>query len=392
MRRYAVLCLSALVMCCLGGVFGWSEFVPHLRTQYGLTTAQTQAVFGVTIAVFASVMVLAGRLQGRWGPRRLAMVGGVLLGAGYVAASCSGGRFWPMLAGLSLLEGSGLALAYLSPIAVCVGLFPERAGGVTGLIVAGFGGGAILLANVVRPLLAAGADVLLVLRGVGVAYAVVVVACASAMPDRLQASTGPGPGGRPVTGLLRQPAVWLHASGMFCGTFAGLMVTGNIRPMAASAGVETVAAGLVVSALAVGNAVGRIGWGAASDRIGWRSVPLSLASLALSCALLLPAARSGLAFSLVTVAIGTGFGSCFVVHAAQVVARWGAPGLASVYPVVFLAYGLSGLIGPAAGGRIYDVTGSYAGAIGLAVALAALGACATCALGLGRLKEPGQEP
>jgi MFS transporter, OFA family, oxalate/formate antiporter len=392
LRRYAVLCLSALTMCCLGGVFGWSEFVPHLRAQYGLTTAQTQAVFGTTIAVFASAMVLAGRLQERYGPRRLAMAGGLLLGAGYIAASYSGGRFWPMLAGMSLLEGSGLALAYLSPIAVCVRLFPARGGGVTGLIVAGFGGGAILLANVVRPLLEGGADVLLVLRGVGVAYGIAVMACACAMPDRLGPSASAGPEARPLTGILRQPAVWLHAGGMFCGTFAGLMVTGNIRPMAASAGVEASAAGLVVSALAVGNAVGRIGWGAASDRIGWRSVPLSLAGLAVSCALLLPAARNGLAFSLVTVAVGIGFGSCFVVHAAQVVARWGAPGLANVYPVVFLAYGLSGLVGPAVGGRIYDVTGSYAGAVGLAVALAALGACATCALGLGVLRGRAREP
>lgn len=65
--------------------------------------------------------------------------------------------------------------------------------------------------------------------------------------------------------------------------------------------------------------------------------------------------------------LGIGFGSCFVIYAAQTATHYGADHLASIYPLVFLAYGLSGLVGPWIGGLVYDHTGSYAGGFALSI-------------------------
>lgn len=379
-RRHIVVGISLLAQLCIGGIYAWSEFVPGLCSQYGLTIAQTQAMFGTAIGTFTVVMVLAGRLLEHHGPRRLMIVGGLLLGASYVGASYSGGRFWPMFAASGLVGGAGIGLCYLCPLTVCLSLFPQRKGAMTGLVIGAFGAGAVVLSNAVQPSLAAGADVLLVLRVVGFAYGAVVVLSALALPARIQRVAQPDQRAAPARGLLRQPSVWLHATGMFCGTFAGLMIIGNIRPLALSAGTDELQAALAVSAMGIGNAAGRLGWGAVSDRLGWRSVPLSMGTLAVAVSLLLPAAAYGPAFTLVTVAVAIGFGSCFVLHAALIAARWGTAALATAYPVVFLAYGLAGLLGPPIGGRIYDATGSYSWAIGLAAAIAVVGAGATCGL------------
>ncbi len=89
-------------------------------------------------------MILAGRWLGRAGPRRLAVAGGVLLGAGYVLGGFFGQTFLAQLLFVGVLGGAGIGLAYVVPIAVGVRWFPDRKGLITGLAVAGFGFGAVL--------------------------------------------------------------------------------------------------------------------------------------------------------------------------------------------------------------------------------------------------------
>ncbi len=81
------------------------------------------------------------------------------------------------------------------------------------------------------------------------------------------------------------------------------------------------------------------------------------------------------------------FGACFVVYAAQTASVFGAPRLASVYPFIFLAYGLAGLSGPPAGGAVADRTGSFDGAVALACAILALGALAVWRAGRGSASD-----
>lgn len=73
--------------------------------------------------------------------------------------------------------------------------------------------------------------------------------------------------------------------------------------------------------------------------------------------------------------IGMAFGACFVVYAAQVGLHYGANHIASIYPLVFLGYGVSGLLGPWIGGWFFDVTKSYQGGliVGVIVVISGLG-------------------
>ena len=81
--------------------------------------------------------------------------------------------------------------------------------------------------------------------------------------------------------------------------------------------------------------------------------------------------------SLISVLIGFGFGACFVVYASQVASKYGADQVGSVYPLVFLAYGVAGISGPLLGGWLHDVTGSYAPAIGASIVVLAAGLVAS---------------
>ena len=88
-NRWFVVFGAVLIQLSLGAIYAWSVFTPALK-EAGWSKLDTQAVFAVGLATFAVVMVFAGRLLNTLGPRRLAITGGVTLGAGYAVAGLAG--------------------------------------------------------------------------------------------------------------------------------------------------------------------------------------------------------------------------------------------------------------------------------------------------------------
>ncbi|MDY7001908.1 MAG: MFS transporter, partial [Thermodesulfobacteriota bacterium] len=143
LNRWLVVAGSVLIQLCLGAIYAWSVFTPAL-IEAGWTKLQTQIVFSVGLASFAVVMVGAGRKLKSWGPRKLAMAGGIVLGLGYALAGVLGGASFPALVVLiGIVGGAGIGLGYVVPIAVGMRWFPDKKGMITGLAVAGFGFGAM---------------------------------------------------------------------------------------------------------------------------------------------------------------------------------------------------------------------------------------------------------
>jgi len=374
MQKYTVLAVSVLIQTCLGGIYAWSAFVPSLRADYGLSTGATQLVFGVLFVGFTLAMIPAGIWLSRTGPRRVAMTGGVLFGLGFVVASYSNGSFPVLLAGIGLITGAGVGFGYVCPIAACIRWFPDRKGLVTGIAVAGFGGGSIILSEIGDVLIDRGMDVLLLFRYMGVVYTAVIIGAAALLfspPREEHHERVVAPSIRSAMGTRH---FWLLSFGLFAGTFTGLLAIGNLKPIGLAGGISDHLATLAIAALAVGNVSGRIGWGLLADRLGPRSLTLKLSWLSCAALLMIPASHHGLAFLLVAAAIGFGFGGCFVLYAASVAHLFGPAAVTSIYPIVFLSYAVSGLCGPTLGGWLYDTTGSYLPSLTAACILAAVGA------------------
>jgi OFA family oxalate/formate antiporter-like MFS transporter len=89
MNRSLVVVGAVLIQLALGNLYAWSVFTTKL-VESEWTKTQTQIVFSVGVAVFAIVMVLAGRLMPKFGPRKLTIASAVTLGAGYIIAGLLG--------------------------------------------------------------------------------------------------------------------------------------------------------------------------------------------------------------------------------------------------------------------------------------------------------------
>jgi OFA family oxalate/formate antiporter-like MFS transporter len=331
--------------------------------------AQTQIIFGALIAIFTISMVFAGRQLEKKGPGYLMRISGILFAAGYIIASFSNGNFFLLFLGISLISGIATGFGYVCPLSTCVKWFPAHKGLVTGIAVAGFGGGAAILTTAAKFLLHKNVDVLIIFRGTGLLYGLILIAAAQFLKFPPSHKSKDTTGNLPDENYLffKDPLFLGLALAMFCGTFAGLLVIGNLVPMAFNSGIETTVAAMGVTAFAFGNAAGRITWGEIVDLIELKVVPVSLFFLAAALGLMLFFIAQPVAFVIISFLIGFGFGACMVIHAALVATKYGPEKVGTIYPFIFLAYGVAGISGPFIGGWLHDTTDEYSSALKLSI-------------------------
>ncbi len=359
MKRYAVLTSAVLLQLGLGGIYAWSTFVPVLRNDYGYSAAQTQFIFGLTIAILSFGAIISGRLQDLFGPRLTACLSAVLTVFGYLTAGCLGDHFWGLLLGISVLCGMGVAFGYITALATGAKWFPERRGLVTGLVAAGYGCAAILLSAAAAVLLARGWGVLRIFRLIGCVYGPLLF---------LVALTLSVPPGSPVTvvqkfrrlDLLTDSRFWRLTIGICCATYPGLALIGALKPIGTWHGFDLVTATASISALALGNGLGRISWGAIHDRLKSPKVDLHL--LAVVCLSVLIFAAGGLSrwpFLLSSFLLGFGYGGALVVFPSEVSRIYGVHVMGSVYTLVLAGHGIAAIVAAPLTGLGVDLTGGY---------------------------------
>ncbi len=395
--RWKVVVGALLVQLCLGAIYAWSVFTPDLEDA-GWSKTETQIVFSVGLALFAIVMVFAGRRLNDWGPQRLALAGGITLGIGYFLAGFDGGtNFWLVLLGVGLIGGSGIGLAYVVPIAVGMRWFPDKKGMITGVAVAGFGFGALgwvkiagSWGNLIDNL---GLDSTFMIYGVAFAVLVIIGSMWMKMPpegwqpEGFVPPTVKGEGGEDFTPreMLKTPQFHLISLTFLVSAGAGLMAIGSMKLYPTEALVDN---GLTVdsadaiagTAMAVffslANGLGRVAWGLIGDRLGRKTSVMTMAATqGVFLLAFIWAAGNEYSLYLFAALIGFNFGGNFALFPAITADEFGNGAVGKNYPWVFLSYGAGGIIFPILGGWLGDA-GNYSYAFAITGVLCVIGAIA----------------
>jgi OFA family oxalate/formate antiporter-like MFS transporter len=361
--RYAITILASfIIMLCAGSIYAWSVFVKPLQQKFAYSVTDTQIIFGSVIILFSIVNCFSSRVERRLGPRLTTVIGALFFCLGYVVASFSQGNILLLIVGLGVFTGIGMALAYITVIAVVNKWLPRHSGLATGIAMSGFGGGAVLVANIAQPLLHGGMDVLSVYRLVGIILGAVyfVGALLLTNPPWEKISSVKSPFQFSYARILSDKRYWVLTATTFCAALAPLLFYGNLKPLGISLGVHEWAATLGITLMSIGNLTGRLTWGLINDVIGGRkSILISIFSVVVVTLLIWSFMRNDVSFIILVFVFGFCFGADFTLYASNVGAVWGVDKIGTIYPLVFLAYGLSAIVGPILGGIFFDSTGSY---------------------------------
>jgi MFS family permease len=353
-----------------GSAYTFSAFVEALQRDFGASRGPVSLVFSLAGFLYFGLGVVSGPLADRWGSRRLAVGGMILIGLGLAAASMARSLveiYWAYGLGVGL----GVGASYVPVIGAVQRWFLRRRGFASGLAVSGIGVGTLVMpplasflidglgwrqAYLILGLLAAsiGGGLALLIendprdRGLG----------PDGDPPQMASSSAKPQGASVREAVTSRRFVGLYAACLICafGVFVPFV---HLVPYALDHGVPPSRAVLLLGAIGVGSTVGRFFLGGLADRIG-RRPSLLLMFVGMAFALAIWAISTGIwslaAFALI---FGAFYGGWVAVLPALVMDYFGGRNVSGIIGILYTSVALGTLIGPSAAGFAFDITRSY---------------------------------
>ena len=376
-NRWVIAVAAVVMQICLGAAYGWSVFVAPLVSMTGWTLTQVSLNFTLAIAFLGVGTIIGGLWQDRVGPRPVATAAGIIYGVSYLLAGyfASAHSLPGLYFSYGLLGGIGMGMGYITPVATITKWFPDRRGLMTGVAVAGYGAGALIMSPfAARSIVARGVPATFAILG-GV-YLVLVVAAA-------QFYRNPPAGWRPagwqptgtvaraattydftVQEAMRTPQFWMLWLMLFLNVSAGIMIISQASPMAQQlVHMTPVAAAGMVGLISIFNGAGRVFWAWVSDYIGRARVYLLLYALQAVILFMLPRLTSVTLFSAAFAVIGLCYGGGFGTMPSFTADSFGARFMGGIYGWILLAWGAGAIPSPLLIAHLRQTTGRYDQAI-----------------------------
>jgi MFS family permease len=371
-----------------GLYFSFPIFFVALLEEFGWSRGATAAAFSISSVVQGLLSPAVGMLVDRWRPRRVMLIGALVLGGACMLSSRID-SLWSLYLMVGVLAATGAcAVSWVPTGALIAQWFSERRGSVMGLAFSGMGAGVLGVGPLAQWLIAGyGWRVAYLVLGIGTLAVLVplvglVLRDAPERPAPASPAAGrePGPGrkGREVGDALRTRAFWALFFAYMCTPLAVFSVVTHQVAFAVDHGFPRLFVAGIFGLTGLLSVVGRIGFGIAADRIGREmSATISYGCTAVGtlCLLGLEVWPHVAALYFYAIFFGLGFGArgpIITAMASQLFpGRFGA-----IYGFLSVGNGIGGGVAPWFGGFVHDVTGSYRVAFLIAVGFCALGA--TC--------------
>lgn len=377
-------------------MYSWSVISKGVPDEWGWSQADKSLPYALSCLVISLVMVPAGKMQDKLGPRLVATIGGLLVGSGMILAGFTTTPLGYVL-GFGVLTGAGIAFAYASATPPAVKWFPPaKTGTIVGIVVSGFGLAPVYAAPLTNWLIG-NFGLPQAVMILGVAFLAVVSGLAQLLNPPPPGYVPPGTPPQAASGgteekqdyrpgeMLRTWQFYVLWFMYACGAGAGLMIISMVAKIASvQAGLELGFA--LVAALAVGNGGGRIIAGYASDKIGRRATMLICFVLQAALILLLSQTTKGslpanaAALAVVSALIGANYGANLALFPSLTKDYYGLKNFGVNYGLMFTSWGFGGFLLSQLAGEVYDQTGSFNFSYYCSAALLAVAAAVTFTL------------
>jgi len=378
-NRWLIAVMCTVLQLCLGTVYAWSFFQPLLTQHYRWSNTGTSWAFSLAIFSLGIAAAWGGMNLDKYGPRKLAVAGGLLFGAGYLLASLalSIDSLALFCVGYGMVAGTGIGLCYVTPMSTVTKWFPDKIGLLTGIVAMGFGLGAFVLSVILAPVLMAVFDrnLVLVFAALGLTLGGPAIICAAFLrnppegyaPKGLNAVAAAEGGDDPYLKAIEDydgglgeylltgqyGMMWVI---FFFNIAAGISIVSfqsplyqeiwKLRDPTMDRAVLAAYGASLIAVSSLFNGFGRIFWGAVSDRLGRvNTFRLLLASQMIVFGFLMTEHDPWVFAALVCYVLSC-FGGGFAVMPSFVIGVYGKQRMSVIYGIVLTAWSAAGIVGP----------------------------------------------
>lgn len=337
----------------LGVLYAWSVFGKQFteaidKGGFGWTKTEAALPYTIAIAFFALMMVPAGRLQDKIGPKLVATAGAILTAAGLIVTSFSSpDNIIPAIIGFGALAGTGFGLGYAAATPAAIKWFStDKKALITGIVVSGFGLAPVYIATLSKYLLA-NYGINGSFKILGIAFAFVTIFVSQFITNPVLPNVA---GVKKMDSILTRKdfswdemvktksfyLLWIEYA---CAATAGLMIIGHLAKIVAVQSNNTIKIGFFfVALLAIFNAAGRLIAGIVSDKIG-RVKTIFIVCITQTVVMFFFSHFSIiLLFTIGSAVVGFSYGACLSLFPSTTADYWGTKNLGFNYGIMFTAW------------------------------------------------------
>jgi OFA family oxalate/formate antiporter-like MFS transporter len=353
-KRWLIVLGTVIMQMGLGTIYTWSLFNAHLVTKFGWELNAVSITFSITSFALAFATLFAGKLQDRFGLRRLTATAGIVLGLGLILSSQANSLLmFYLLAGV--IVGFADGTAYITSLSNLIKWFPNNKGLISGVSVGAYGTGSLIFKYINGSLIeSVGVSNTFMYWGMIVMVMIVIGALLvreapvqAASLGATSTSTIAKPKDYTVKEMLRTKEAYLLFIIFFTACMCGLYLIGIVKDIGVQlAGLDVQTAANAVAMIAIFNTAGRLILGALSDKMS--RLKLVGASLAVTAAAMLTLSYATLNFGLFftcVAAIAFCFGGNITVFPAIVSDFFGLKNHSKNYGIVYQGFGIGALSG-----------------------------------------------
>jgi MFS family permease len=378
---WVTIAFAVMVFLSSGVRFSVGPFLKPIVADLGTDRAAYSLVVSLSLFLYGVFMPFVGRLVERWGARPIAVLGILLL-----AASLSGTALVTTLWQLALVYGVLVALG-LSATGHVVGsaivsrwFIRRRATALSVLGAASMAGMSLLVPVVMWLILSVGWRAAYV--AIGLLAAIVLLPLALWVVRESPESMGLGPDGETaestardaqaaertlVTDAVRTAPFWQLCGGLFTCGFSMSLLSAHGVPMLTDHGYHAMLASSAIGVLGAASFVGAILLGTIADRFGRRPV---LAWLYGTRALLFGAMflvhDSATWLLVISILGGASMSGSLAMTSALTADIFGRFSVGSIFGTIFVVHQSGAALGAWLGGFLFEATGGYGAAFGIA--------------------------
>jgi OFA family oxalate/formate antiporter-like MFS transporter len=367
---FVVAAAFAVTFAGFGSAYTFSAFVESLQRDFGASRGSVSLVFSLAGFLYFGLGIVSGPLADRWGSRRLAVAGMVMIGIGLAAASMAR-SLAEIYTAYGLGVGLGVGCSYVPVLGAVQRWFVKRRGFASGLAVSGIGVGTLVM-----PPLASFFIDTLGWRGAYLSLGVLAAVVGAGMALLIEndpRDRGLGPDGDPLQPLapsaqatgasvgeaIKSPRfIGLYAACLI-GSFGVFVPFVHLVPYARDHDVPQSSAVLLLGVIGIGSTAGRFFLGGLADRIGRQLATLMMfVGMALSLAVWV-FATGFWALAAFAFIYGVFYGGWVALLPALVMDYFGGRNVGGLIGILYTSVAFGTLIGPSAAGFAFDLSHSY---------------------------------